>query len=141
MKFGESGGALLCDRDFQAVWFVGILTGIVRWLEFLAFGIYAYDLTGSPILVALLALLRFLPLVLFGVFIGALADLADPRRLLYIGYSFAGSSSWAEGLSLRFNVDNLFDEEPSEFRTNTLNYSEYTFTLGRIYKFGLSYAF
>ncbi len=60
---------------------------------------------------------------------------------LFLGYNFGGSSDWKEGLSLRFNVDNLFDEEPDEYRTNSINYNEYGFTLGRVYKLGLSYQF
>ena len=50
-------GSLFSDRRFIAVWTVGILVSVVRWLEFLAVGIFAYDVTGSAFLVALLALL------------------------------------------------------------------------------------
>lgn len=74
--------SLFSDRRFTQVWTVGSLTGVVRWLELLAFGLYALDVTGSPSLVALLALLRFLPLALFGIFVGAIADLIDARKLL-----------------------------------------------------------
>ena len=69
--------SLFEDTDFRAVWSAGILIGIVRWVEFLGVGIYAFDATGSAFLTALLALLRFLPLALFGVVIGSLADLID----------------------------------------------------------------
>ena len=59
---------------------------------------------------------------------------------LFIGYDFDASSGVAEGLSLRFNVDNVFDEDPPEYRRNRgINYSG--FTLNRIYRLGLSYAF
>ncbi len=58
---------------------------------------------------------------------------------LFIGYDFAGSGM-AEGLSLRFNVDNVFDEDPPEYRSQrNLNYANWT--LGRVYKLGLSYNF
>ena len=40
------------DDEFVAVWSVGILFGVVRWLEFLAVGIYAFDVTGSAFLTA-----------------------------------------------------------------------------------------
>ncbi len=83
--FYRSGSSLFGDPRFLRVWSVGCLTGIVRWLELLAFGLYAFDVTGSPVLVALLALLRFAPLALFGVFVGALADLLDARKLLLAG--------------------------------------------------------
>ena len=83
--FTRSEPSLFSDRAFLCVWSVGCFTGIVRWLELLAFGLYAYDVTGSPVLVALLALLRFAPLALFGVFVGAIADLIDARKLLLAG--------------------------------------------------------
>ncbi len=80
---------LFSDRQFMSVWLAGIVLGIVRWMEFLAVGIFAFDVTGSAFLVALLALLRFAPLALFGVFIGALSDLMDSARLLRIGLAIA----------------------------------------------------
>ncbi|MEK9722218.1 MAG: MFS transporter, partial [Rhodospirillaceae bacterium] len=85
-----AAGSLFADRAFVRVWVIGVLIGVVRWLEFLAIGIFAYDVTGSAFLVALLALLRFLPLALFGVVIGALSDLFDTPRLLR--YGMAGAS-------------------------------------------------
>lgn len=75
---------LLRDGRYVRIWIVGWLSGVVRWLELLAFGILAYDLTGSPSLVALVALLRFLPLALFSAVIGALSDQMDPRRMMMI---------------------------------------------------------
>ncbi len=81
----EEPPGLLSDPRYLRIWLVGWLTGVVRWLELLAFGIFAFELTGSPILVALIALMRFLPMALFGVFLGAIADQFSPRRLLVIG--------------------------------------------------------
>ena len=83
--FTRSEPSLFSNPQFVRVWTVGCLTGVVRWLELLAFGLYAFDVTGSPVLVALLALLRFAPLALFGVFVGAVADLIDARKLLIAG--------------------------------------------------------
>ena len=75
---------LLRDGRYVRIWLVGWLTGVVRWLELLAFGILAYDLTASPSLVALVALLRFVPMALCSAVIGALADQMDPRRMLMV---------------------------------------------------------
>jgi len=77
--------SLFADAQFRAISGVGILVGIIRWLEFLAIGIYAFDQTGSAFLVALLALFRLSPLALFGIFIGSLADVIDTSRLLRVG--------------------------------------------------------
>ena len=56
--------------------------GVARWLEFVAIAIFAYELTHSPELVALLAVLRMLPYVLLGFVMGALADTVDRKPLL-----------------------------------------------------------
>jgi iron complex outermembrane receptor protein len=61
---------------------------------------------------------------------------------LFVGYDLSRVSDITKGLSVRFNVDNLFDEEPPEKRSQqNLNYSTTGFTLGRIYKLGLTYKF
>jgi MFS family permease len=78
-------GALFAIADYRRLWAAGALTNIGRWLEFIALGIYAYEVTQSPPLVALLAVLRMMPYVLLGFFIGALADRFDRRRLLMGG--------------------------------------------------------
>ena len=78
-------GPLFRNDSYLKIWTVGLLTGVVRWLEMLAFGLYALDATGSPSLVAMLVILRFLPLALCGAVMGALSDLMSPRRLLIVG--------------------------------------------------------
>lgn len=79
--------------DYRRLWVAGALTGVSRWLEFIALGIYAYQLTGSPPLVALLAVLRMMPYVALGFLVGALADRFDRRRLLIAGTGIAGSTA------------------------------------------------
>jgi len=82
-----SAGQLFRIPDYRRLWVAGALSGMTRWLEFIALGIFAYELTKSPPLVALLAVIRMAPYVLLGFFIGALADRFD-RRLLLIVTSF-----------------------------------------------------
>jgi iron complex outermembrane recepter protein len=61
---------------------------------------------------------------------------------LSLGYNFEGSDSILDGLSLRFNVDNLFDVEPQTIlRPNTNNPSYNNWTLGRVIKLGASFKF
>ena len=78
---GETG--LFSVPDYRRGWLLGLLTGIVRWFEFLALGIFAYQLTASPALVALLAIVRVAPYAFFGFVVGALTDRYD-RKLLFI---------------------------------------------------------
>ncbi len=80
---------LLRDPVYLRVWLAGGFTGVARWLEILVFGIFAFEFTGSPFLVALLIILRMTPLVVFGSIVGTLADRLPPRRLLLASMSAA----------------------------------------------------
>jgi MFS family permease len=68
--------------DFWRLWFVGLVVSTVRWLETVAVGIVVYEQTGSPFVVAMITMLRLLPMALFGAFLGALAERFDRRLTL-----------------------------------------------------------
>lgn len=80
----HAAGGLFSLPDYRRLWVAGAVTGITRWLEFVALGIYAYELTRSAPMVALLAVIRMAPYVALGFIIGALADRFDRRRLLML---------------------------------------------------------
>ena len=94
---------LLRDPVYLRVWSIGIFSGVARWLEMLVFGVIGFELTGSPFLVALLIILRLLPLVVFGSVVGTLADRMPPRLLLLASLILALSISAA--LVLLFALD------------------------------------
>ena len=71
---------LLANRSFLALWLTGAASSTVRWLEMLATAVYVFDQTGSPLLVALLTVLRMLPLALLGAVSGALCERFDRRQ-------------------------------------------------------------
>ena len=73
---------LLGNPRFLAVWVVGGLTGIVRWLQLLVLGLYTFQVTGSPLLVSLVPMLWMLPLALCGPFVGVVADRVSRKALL-----------------------------------------------------------
>jgi len=56
-------------------------------LEILVVALYTFDQTGSPIAVAGIMFVRMLPMVLFGSFVGVIADRLDCKRLLLTGFS------------------------------------------------------
>ena len=58
------------------------MMGAMRWLEMLTVGIWVYDLTASPELVALATVARMLPMALFGSLTGVIADRIDRKRLM-----------------------------------------------------------
>lgn len=75
-------GTLLRNPNYLSIWVLGSLTGFIRWFQLLAFGVYAFEITGSPILVAIVPILWGLPLALFGPVIGGIADRVDRKLLL-----------------------------------------------------------
>ena len=70
--------------DFWRLWYVGLIVFTVRWLETVAVGVVVYQRTESAFLVAMMTMLRLLPMGLFGAFLGALAERFD-RRMTLIG--------------------------------------------------------
>ncbi len=54
----------------------------MRWLETLALGVFVYDLTESAFMVGFIGFLRMAPMLVLGVFIGAIADRANRRAML-----------------------------------------------------------
>jgi MFS family permease len=70
--------------DFRRLWLIGLIVFAVRWLEMLVVGVFVYQHTGSPFLVALMTLMRLLPMALFGVVMGAIADRVERRTALIV---------------------------------------------------------
>lgn len=70
------------------LWLIGLVTFLLRWLEILVYGVYAYSETGSALIVAMLTMLRVLPLGLFGAVFGVIAERIVRRHALRI--SIAG---------------------------------------------------
>jgi MFS family permease len=87
----DAGGAaatpsptLFANRDFRLLWTVGVVIFAVRWLEMLVVGVFVYQHTGSAFDVALMTLLRMLPMALFGPVIGDMAERIERRRALVL---------------------------------------------------------
>jgi MFS family permease len=72
------------EPDFWRLWLIGAVQFGVRWIEMLAIAVMVYQTTGSALLVTFMALLRVLPMALFGAFIGAAADRYEGRTVLIV---------------------------------------------------------
>lgn len=59
-----------------------MLMSMIRWVEILAFAVFTYEQTRSALWVAMLMMLRLLPLSLFGLALGALATRHSRRTVL-----------------------------------------------------------
>ena len=79
---GRGPLSLIAEAEFRKLWSVGVLQGAMRWLEMLAIGVWTYALTESPVLVALMTVLRQAPMALFGSVTGALAERLDRKAIL-----------------------------------------------------------
>jgi MFS family permease len=89
---------LMANRDFWRLWLVGLVVFVVRWLEMLAMAVFVYQRTGSAFLVALLTMLRLLPMALLGAFLGVLADRLERRSALILTVSAQLTTSLALAL-------------------------------------------
>ena len=78
----SSHWGLLAIPDFRRLWLVGLVVFAVRWLEMLVVGVFVYQHTGSAFDVALMTMLRMLPMALFGAVIGAVAERVERRTAL-----------------------------------------------------------
>lgn len=76
---------LFRETAFGRLWLAGAVGSTMRWLESLAVGVYVFDLTGSPVAVAFFLFLRWAPLVLFGAWIGVVADRLSRKAILLSG--------------------------------------------------------
>lgn len=90
--------------DFRRLWFVGFTLCVVRWLEMLALALFAYKLTGSAFVVAMLTMLRLLPMGLFGAFVGAAAERFDRRRVLVLVVAMSATVSLALAILASFDA-------------------------------------
>lgn len=79
---GSSLLGILAAAPARRIWLAGVAVGVVRWLEMLAFALWGLALTGSPLVVATLALARLLPLLLLAVPLSALLEGRDRRRIM-----------------------------------------------------------
>ena len=70
--------------DYRRLWLVGTTSSVVRWLDTLAMAVFAYQATGSAFVVAMLTMLRMLPMALLGLVFGAVGERVE-RRLLLLG--------------------------------------------------------
>lgn len=84
--------------DFWRLWFVGMIASTVRWLETVVVGVVVYQQTGSAFVVAMMTMLRLLPMGLFGAFLGAFVERFDRRLTLAAVLAVMSLTSAALGI-------------------------------------------
>jgi len=73
--------ALLRSPDFLRLWLIGGFANAMRWLELLASGLFAYEVTGSALAVTAVVAARQLPQLLLGAVAGAVSEAVN-RKLI-----------------------------------------------------------
>ncbi|MFF4247456.1 MFS transporter [Streptomyces sp. NPDC001822] len=80
---------LRTSPDYRRLWFGNTVSWIGQGMTALAVSLQVYDITGSAFSVGLIGLCSLVPLVLLGLYSGAVADTVDRRKL---GLFSAGGS-------------------------------------------------
>ncbi|MET9529232.1 MULTISPECIES: MFS transporter [unclassified Streptomyces] len=82
-------GAILPDltpwrssREFRLLWVQGLIAFFGSSMALIALPLQIKDLTGSPAAVGAMGAVELVPLVVFGLYGGALADAADRRKVI-----------------------------------------------------------
>ena len=70
------------SRDFRLMWVAGAVTNFGSFLTFVALPVQIKDLTGSAVAVGVVGAVELVPLIVFGLYGGALADALDRKLLI-----------------------------------------------------------
>jgi MFS family permease len=88
MAFASSGGVVgrilkaFEYRDFRILWFGSFTSSIGTWMQSVAENWLVFSLTGSAFYLGLDAFLQQIPILLFSLFGGVIADRVDRRKML-----------------------------------------------------------
>jgi MFS family permease len=75
---------LMHQPDFLRLWLVGAFANAMRWLETLASGLFAYEITGSALAVAGVVAARQLPQLFLGAFAGAISEAVNRKLIVML---------------------------------------------------------
>jgi MFS family permease len=75
---------LRLDRDYRWLWSGQVISGVGNQITRVALPFQVYVLTGSTLAVGLLTFFQLVPILLFALGAGSLADAVDRRRLLMV---------------------------------------------------------
>jgi MFS family permease len=84
---------LLRSSDFLRLWLVGAFANAMRWLEMLASGLFAWEVTGSALAVTVVVAVRQLPLLFLGAFAGAISEAINRKLILMTALVVAAVTS------------------------------------------------
>ncbi|MEU5953563.1 MFS transporter [Streptomyces sp. NPDC047525] len=71
-------------RDFRLLWVQGLVTTFGSFMALVALPLQIKDLTDSPLAVGAMGAVELVPLIVFGLYGGALADAVDRRKVILL---------------------------------------------------------
>ncbi|KUL53463.1 MULTISPECIES: MFS transporter [unclassified Streptomyces] len=77
-------------RDFRLLWVQGLVTYFGSFMAMVALPLQIKELTDSPLAVGAMGAVELVPLVVFGLYGGALADAADRRKVILLSEAALG---------------------------------------------------
>lgn len=96
------------NLDYRRLWTAGIVTVIGAQLSVVAVPQQVYEITRSSAYVGLTGIFGLVPLIVFGLWGGALADVMDRRRLLMITSIGLGVTSVLLWIQAALGVNNVW---------------------------------
>ncbi len=85
MRLGLDFSPLRVSPSFRRLYTAGFITGVGSQATYVTVAFQMKSVTGSPFAVGLIGLVELLPLIVFGLYGGVLADRFDRRRLIVGG--------------------------------------------------------
>src|SRR5437867_3230777 len=79
----------LTHRNFRLFWIGQLVSVVGTWMQSVAQGWLMHRLTSSAFMLGLLGFMQFLPVMLFSLWAGVVADRMDKRKLIFITQSAA----------------------------------------------------
>src|SRR6266705_5957009 len=74
----------LGHRNFRLYWTGQLISLVGTWMQSVAQGWLMHRLTSSAFMLGLLGFIQFLPVLVFSLWAGVVADRVDKRRLLLV---------------------------------------------------------
>lgn len=85
-------------RNYRLFWFGQLVSQTGTWMQTVGQAWLVLQISDSPLALGAVTMLQFLPILLFTLFGGVLADRLPKRRVLIVTQSLAGSVALAMGL-------------------------------------------
>jgi len=76
--------SIVRDPAYRRLWVSGLCSNMARWMDLVAVGWIALQMTGSPFMVAVAAFARSAPMMVLGPFAGIVADRLSRAHLLLV---------------------------------------------------------